>query len=74
MIHYISYFLDSNEILDRKLEVAAQSKIKYIINSIKNAGFEIKVVSTTFASEKCVLSRSKRVFIDNQENHIYFEH
>lgn len=70
-IHYISYFLDENEISGRKLEVAAQSKIKYIINSIKRAEFKVNVVSTALTTDKSRYSRSKELIIDSKEKHIY---
>ena len=70
-IHYISFYLNKDEIEGRKLEVAAQSKISYIIESIKRAGFGVNAVSTTFSEDCETFSQQKVVNIDNQETHIY---
>ncbi len=71
MIHYVSYFLNHEEIKGRKLEVAAQSKIRYIIDSIKIAGYDISVVSTTCTTQNCKFSPEKKLIVDKQETHIY---
>lgn len=71
MIHYISYFLNEDEITDRKLEVAGQSKIKYIINSIKKTGHIVNVVSTALVERNKEFSNGKSIIIDAHENHIY---
>lgn len=70
-IHYISFYLNQDEVEGRKLEVAAQSKISYIIESIKKAGFEVVVVSTAFTKEGLSFSPQKEVIIDPQESHVY---
>lgn len=70
-IHYISFYLDQDEVKGRKLEVAAQSKISYIIESIKKAGFEVVAVSSTIAKEGVGFLPQKEVKIDPQESHVY---
>src|SRR5680860_266187 len=70
-IHYISFYLNQDEIEGRKLEVAAQSKISYIVESIKKAGFDVVVVSTAFTKEGLSFSPQKEVKVDPQESHVY---
>lgn len=70
-INYISFYLNQDEIEGRKLEVAAQSKISYIVESIKKAGFEVVVVSTAFTKEGLSFSPQKEVKVDSQESHVY---
>jgi len=71
VIHYISYFLDPNEISGRKLEVAGQSKIKYLIDCIKRSGFAINVVSTARSADNGGFSSSKSFVVGCKEKHLY---
>jgi hypothetical protein len=70
-IHYISFYLNQDEIEGRDLVVAAQSKISYIIESIQKAGYEVCVISTTLTKKGVGFSKGKEVRISAQESHIY---
>jgi len=70
-VHYISFFLNQNEINGRDLSVAALSKTSYIIEAIQKAGYEIQVVSTALTRNGAGFSSKKKLQITNQENHVY---
>jgi hypothetical protein len=70
-IHYVSFYLNQDEVHDRALVVAAQSKISYIADSIKRAGFNLEIVSTTFTQPMARFSRKKIINVDSRENHVY---
>lgn len=70
-IHYISFYLNQDEVQDRSLVVAAQSKISYISDSIKRAGYTLEIVSTALTKRTSKFSRGKIFSIDPQEKHIY---
>jgi len=70
-IHYINFYLNQKEIEGRKLEVAAQSKILYIMESLLKAGFKVDVVSTAYTMDGMGFSPKKEIIISPEERHIY---
>lgn len=70
-IYYVSFYLNQDEVHDRALVVAAQSKISYIADSIKRAGFALEIVSTAFTQPTARFSRRKVINIDSGESHVY---
>ncbi|MHB1461979.1 MAG: glycosyltransferase family protein [Armatimonadota bacterium] len=70
-IHYISYYLNQDEVKGRNLEVAAQSKIGYLVGAMKRAGAEVTVVSTATTMNGEGFSHYSDVNVDPHERHIY---
>ena len=44
-VYYIGYYSDLNGVQDRKTAPAADTKMSYIIESLKNIGYEVEVIS-----------------------------
>lgn len=71
-VHYISFYLDLEEEPCRKLEVAAQSKIRYIADSIIKAGGNLKIISTAFGMEAVFRMFPQKIIQKNDyELHYY---
>lgn len=71
IIHYVSFYLNQNEIKGRKIEVAAQTKVRYILKTLKTIGYNVNIVSTVFNDENMPFSKFKQVIIDVRETHYY---
>lgn len=70
-VHYLSFFVDLDEIQSRKKEVAAQSKIRYIADSIKRCGKKLKIVSTALTDNSQLYSKREIYLTSPCEQHIY---
>lgn len=70
-VHYISFYLDEKEIFGRRLEVAAQNKIKYILKVLRETEYHINLISTSFNEVNNKYSGEKTILVNFRETHKY---